>query len=40
MTVSSEFDSADEPEGVHPFLYEPVTNSDDEGSDSSGDSSS
>ena len=28
--------SADEPEGVHPFLYEPVTSSDDdEGSDSS-----
>ena len=34
--ASSEFEGADEPEGVHPFLYEPVTSSDDdEGSDSS-----
>ena len=27
--ASSEFEGADEPEGVHPFLYEPVTSSDD-----------
>ena len=34
--ASSEFEGADEPEGVHPFLCEPVTSSDDdEGSDSS-----
>ena len=26
--ASSEFEGADEPEGVHPFLYEPVTSSD------------
>ena len=33
--ASSEFEGADE-EGMHPFLYEPVTSSDDdEGSDSS-----
>ena len=23
--ASSEFEGADEPEGMHPFLYEPVT---------------